>query len=533
MYLSEIINRFNSIMNTPKKDLIFFFFLIGSIIGVNNSCLQAQSGIKTDGYNKIYYDNGNLASEGFSEDGKPNGYWKTYHENGNIKSEGNRTDFKLSGIWKFYNDEGKKIKEITYENGLKNGKTRDFNASGALTQVTEYRNDSIHGIRLNYFPDGKLKQKTPYKGNLKDGQARIYSKEDGRVIWLIRYEKDAVINREAINRFDAEGNKTGLWIEFHPNEVKKLEGNYVNGKRDGIFKEYDENGKLLNIYDYSEGELVDNETSLDVIEQDKYYYPSGQIKRIETKQGSKKQGFTKTFDENGNVILSQIFINDTLYAEGNTDELGRKIGEWKYYWKNGKLKSTGTYNVGLKNGAWKYYFETGELEQEGFWKNDKLDGEWIWYFKDGKTRCIMHFENGLEDGDYIEYDQYNYVVAEGEYVEGLKDGTWYYSGGDHVEKGKYRDGLKDGEWEYYHYEIEPESLMFRGKFRDGAPDGFHVYYHKKDVPFMIKQFKAGIKNGEFIWYFEDGVERYKLRYEMDELKSVNGVPFQNIDEYVE
>ncbi|MGB0167062.1 MAG: toxin-antitoxin system YwqK family antitoxin, partial [Luteibaculum sp.] len=404
-----------------------------------------------------------------------------------------------------------------------------YDAKGNLSRIVPYQNDSITGVVEEYFPNGKIKQKTPYEQNLKDGQARIYA-EDGRVIWLIQYEKDAVVNREAINRYAEDSLKTGLWMEFHPNEVKKLVGSYVRNQKDGIFKEYDENGKLLNIYEYNNGALVDNATALNVIDQEKFYYPNGQVKRIETRRGDKKQGFTQTFDEKGNVILSQIFRNDTLIAEGNQNELGQKIGLWKYYWPNGNLESTGYYKAGRKDGSWKYYFESGELEQEGFWKNDKPDKEWIWYFKDGKQRCIMHFEDGKEDGDYIEYDQYNYVVAEGKYSEGYKVGEWYYSGGDQVEVGRYRDGLKDGDWKYYYYEQEPESLIFEGGFRDGAPNGIHIYYYQQNIPRFIWSYKAGLKNGEFIWFYDDGTRKYSLTYELDELKSVNGVPFKEIGE---
>ena len=46
--------------------------------------------IDPNGYNKFYYPNGNLSSEGRFENGKPEGYWKNYYENGNLKSEGNR-----------------------------------------------------------------------------------------------------------------------------------------------------------------------------------------------------------------------------------------------------------------------------------------------------------------------------------------------------------------------------------------------------------------------------------------------------------
>jgi len=54
-----------------------------------------------------------------------------------------------------------------------------------------------------------------------------------------------VVSRERINRLDASGRKQGLWKFFHENGLVQLEGNYSNDLKDGYFKEYDENGKLL------------------------------------------------------------------------------------------------------------------------------------------------------------------------------------------------------------------------------------------------------------------------------------------------
>ena len=512
-----------------KRRLFFIVLLISSLFFQNSITAQQDSARQ---YKKIYFDNGKLASEGFIENGLPNGYWKTYYQNGTIKTEGNRENFQLAGIWKFYTPEGKIEKEFTYKSGKKNGFARSYDEKGNLLSQLSYTNDTIQGVAEFYFPNGTLKEKSNFKNGLKDGETRLYH-QDGRVIWLIQYEKNAVINREAINRYNDSNERTGLWIEFHTNERKKLVGSYVNDQKQGVFKEYDENGKLLNIYDYNAGQLVDNETSLNVIEQDRYYYPSGQVKRIETKQGSKKQGFTKTFDKDGNLILSQIFRNDTLIAEGNQNDLGQPVGLWRYYFPNGKIESTGDYVAGLKNGLWKYYFESGKLEQQGYWKMGKLDKKWEWFFEDGKMRCTMNFDNGKEDGDYIEYDQYNYVVAEGKYTEGYKVGKWYYSGGDQVEIGKYRDGLKEGEWKYYYYEPEEENLIFVGDFRDGEPDGTHIRYYDKGVIRSRKTYKAGIKNGEFVWYFNDGVEKYRISFYLDELESVNGIPFKEIEKYFE
>ena len=43
-----------------------------------------------NGFNKFYFDNGIVSSEGTLKEGKPEGYWKNYFPTGQLKSEGSR-----------------------------------------------------------------------------------------------------------------------------------------------------------------------------------------------------------------------------------------------------------------------------------------------------------------------------------------------------------------------------------------------------------------------------------------------------------
>jgi len=99
-----------------KRDATRFLFLVLILFfSTIRLCSQTDANQNPNGYNKFYYPNGKLSSEGPMRDGKPDGYWKTYHTNGNIKSEGNRKDFQLDSTWKFYNDKGKITYEYTYK----------------------------------------------------------------------------------------------------------------------------------------------------------------------------------------------------------------------------------------------------------------------------------------------------------------------------------------------------------------------------------------------------------------------------------
>ena len=124
---------------------------------------QTDKNANPYGYNKFYYENGKLSSEGTMRDGKPDGYWKTYSETGTIKSEGNRKNFQLDSIWKFYNEKGKLAFEYNYKEGKKNGLRKTFDTKEAyMTMAENFVNDVKQGNTVYYYKNGAVKQTVPF-----------------------------------------------------------------------------------------------------------------------------------------------------------------------------------------------------------------------------------------------------------------------------------------------------------------------------------------------------------------------------------
>src|SRR5690606_27684292 len=84
--------------------------------------LTAQQNVQLqDGYQQFRYPNGNISSEGYIRNGKPDGYWKSYYVTGVLKSEGRRTSFLLDSLWVFYDQAGDTTEKISYLLGKRNG----------------------------------------------------------------------------------------------------------------------------------------------------------------------------------------------------------------------------------------------------------------------------------------------------------------------------------------------------------------------------------------------------------------------------
>ena len=143
--------------------------------------------------------------------------------------------------------------------------------------------------------------------------------------------------------------------EFYSNGNLKYEGTIWKGYRVNKWKYYYENGTLK-----MEGNFAGKETDLlEVGEQTgewRYYYPSGKLKAIGFYKKGKKNGVFKTYnEEDGTLFLEQYYttgLEDDLircvfyYKNGNVEKEGTAYernnweitGEWKYYDEQGKLK---------------------------------------------------------------------------------------------------------------------------------------------------------------------------------------------------
>jgi antitoxin component YwqK of YwqJK toxin-antitoxin module len=210
-----------------------------------------------NGYNKFFYDNGKISSEGLMKDGKPDGYWINYSKTGKIKIEGNRKNFLLDSLWKFYDDKGKLTKTINYKEGKKNGLTSIYDTSQVIVTTENYINDIKQGSTRTFYKSGKTKSTTPYiKGKL-DGVGYEYS-QDSLITAISNYKEGILQSFEKINQRDSENKKQGIWKDFYDSQELKKEQKFNDDSLDGYVKEYDKRGNLLSTKKFNNGKQILN-----------------------------------------------------------------------------------------------------------------------------------------------------------------------------------------------------------------------------------------------------------------------------------
>lgn len=83
----------------------------------------------------------------------------------------------------------------------------------------------------------------------------------------------------------------------------------------------------------------------------------------------------QTMNKDGLLEFKDYWKTGELQNIGQYSSLDPKIkeGEWIYYYRNGKIKSTGKYNQNNLIGTYKYYDEQGKFEKEFVNSVDSLD----------------------------------------------------------------------------------------------------------------------------------------------------------------
>lgn len=465
------------------------------------------------------YENGTISSEGTLVDGVPDGYWKSYYPTGILKAEGNRDSTLLDGAWKFYNEDGSLQSIINYRNGLKNG-LRERWVDSARIAEEPFVNDRQNGLSRYFYPNGTLKRQVPYLEGRQEGRGFHFG-EDSVANAILTFRSGVLTNEQEINRRNRLGLKQGVWIEFYPTMVVRVEGTYKDDLKHGFWKYYRRNGNLIRVERWIMGVLqVDDQSTANVEIRREIHANTGELASLGTYQNGIKEGVHQTYDENGNPLGAELYSGGILLAKGQYDERGRKQGPWEYYYEDGTLKAKGSYIDDLRNETWKYYFQDSTLEQVGRYILNEPDGTWRWYFNDGEIRKEQQFVDGLASGLNKEWNDSNQVIVEGEYIDGLKTGIWVYQNHNVRETGDFVQDEREGIWTITWTDIEQTQLQ--SEWQNGVLNGLYTRYFKNGQVRERGRYNGGQKDGIWEYFAENGARIVTVEYENGEEVKFNG-----------
>jgi len=191
--------------------------------------------------------------------------------------------------------------------------------------------------------------------------------------------------QEKINQLDAQGNRTGLWKKTYTNNRIRYEGQFEAGKEVGVFKYYSALSSDFPI-------------------------------------------IIKTFKKGTSMAKVQFFTEKGVLESEGEMEGENRVGKWFYYHSDGKT-----------------------LMIEENYKNGVLEGEYKAYYKNGKMNEFLNYENGLLHGNTKRYADNGVLLDDLNYKEGKLHGlaNYYNIEGKLIYTGNYENDEKVGDWEYF------------------------------------------------------------------------------------
>ena len=138
----------------------------------------------------------------------------------------------------------------------------------------------------------------------------------------------------------------------------EMHGSFKNGKKEGSWVSYYDNGQL-----YSKSVF---------------------------KNGIRVKPYFEQFHENGEV-----------WVRGTDFKDGLMHGSYESYYPDGQLYEKGNYTKGERDGSWVEYWDSGRLKMKGDYENGKEEGFWVRYNEDGTKFPLYNgtYKNGVKVSD--------------------------------------------------------------------------------------------------------------------------------------
>ena len=119
----------------------------------------------------------------------------------------------------------------------------------------------------------------------------------------------------------------------------------------------------------------------------------------------------KKYQKRGKIDRILLYCVDnkmeTRYITAEFCEKGKKCGNGKYYYDNGKIEADYNYKNDKRHGICKEYHYNGKIRSECEYKNGKKHGIEKRYYNNGQLSYERHYKNGLRDSWSISYEEKN------------------------------------------------------------------------------------------------------------------------------
>ena len=200
----------------------------------------------------------------------------------------------------------------------------------------------------------------------------------------------------------------------------------------------------------------------------------------------------------------------TLFAQNATDRKGNKQGAWSKTYPGGALMYEGSFKDNKPVGLFKHYYESGKLKTEQNYVSGDIS-EVKMYANDGKSIVATGKYNGKKkEGEWKYYIEERLILTEN-FKDGKKEGisNTYSKSGTILEQTPYKEDKITGIRRYF---MEDGKIYSEISFKNDLEDGVYKLFEGNEKPVAEGFYVVGKRDGDWIFYDEDGKIMETLKY---------------------
>lgn len=460
--------------------------------------------------------------------GKP-GYFIKHYPNGSIHHEGIVKRGNKKGTLYYYFESGILFKKVDYqlldfrEGNYLDAKfievVTEYYESGNIFEVRKYINGGLQPAQEGWYANGQRKNETIYH-------------EDGIHETVIYYYANGNMRYRAVQfKNKRRPEQDGLEEGWNEQGVKLVEYNYRNKLKHGDYKNWNENGNLIQHLVY------DNDTSVFR----KTWNDEGELISYADDKTSVESHFYKIYDKKTGLISSS-----ATYKVYYVDEDSVVMRFVKLYDKEGEYVETKVHNQSLK-------YSSVATSVNGVVEGDKIQTQLFLFERrtiNPRTRHyrLNYFNRPLEMGFWIDYhlsfpmdedtDAHEKMILDelktarkkvesqdlnSEYEvdpENFEKAAAYYFTFPHhmlFDTTIITSSLNEDNSGKYSFVYSGTNMHYEGALLDGLEHGESILYLNDSTPLFKRNYRHGMKHGICREYFLTGQLALEENYWMGDL----------------
>lgn len=140
-----------------------------------------------------------------------------------------------------------------------------------------------------------------------------------------------------------------------------------------------------------------------------------------------------------------------------------------YFPNSEKIQQIVEYKDGKRIGELKEFYRNGKLKVRQYYKNDTLNDSAFFYHENGNISYIQYLKNFRKEGAWQRFNEQGKLYEETNYMNDEKEGPatkYTYRTGRLLERLNYKNGMKEGKQEFFYNSGKPKAVLF---FHDNRP----------------------------------------------------------------